>query len=56
MTHLPIMEEFAREMGTFMQVAVLIVDDVAEMSADLKSELKSAKLPQFRFYPNVKTG
>ena len=56
LTHLPIMEEFAREMGTFMQVAVLIVDDVAEMSADLKSEFKSAKLPQFRFYPNVKTG
>ena len=53
---MPIVEEFARSYGDFLRIAVLIVDDVAEMSADLKREFKSAKLPQFRFYPNEKTG
>lgn len=56
LTYLPIVEEFARSYGDFLRIAVLVVDDVAEMSADLKREFKSAKLPQFRFYPNEKTG
>lgn len=33
-----------------------MIEDVAESSADLKREFKSSKLPQFRFYPNNKTG
>lgn len=33
-----------------------MVEDVAEVSADLKREFKTNKLPQFRFYPNIKTG
>lgn len=27
-----------------------------DQTADLKREFKSSKLPQFRFYPNLKTG
>ena len=37
-------------------MCLLVIDDIAESSADLKREFKSAKLPQFRFYPNIKTG
>ena len=33
-----------------------MIEDVSAASADLKKEFKSAKLPQFRFYPNLKTG
>ena len=39
-----------------MQIAVLVVEDPAQSSADLKREFKSSKLPQFRFYPNLKKG
>jgi len=35
---------------------LLVVEDVAESNADLKREFKTAKLPQLRFYPNIKTG
>ena len=37
-----------------MNIALLVVDETA--NADLKREFKSSKLPQFRFYPNLKTG
>lgn len=39
-----------------MNIALMVVDDLAESSQDLKREFKSAKLPMIRFYPNVKTG
>ena len=51
---LPILEEFSAKMGSFMNIALLVVDETA--NADLKREFKSSKLPQFRFYPNLKTG
>ena len=38
-----------------MTVALLVVDPETN-SAELKREFKSSKLPQFRFYPNLKTG
>ena len=41
-------------MGSFVNVALLVVDE--NSSADLKREFKSTKTPQFRFYPNLKTG
>lgn len=44
------------EYGSFLNVNLLVVEDVAGSSADLKREFKSSKLPQFRFYPNNKTG
>ena len=43
-------------MGEFVNFALLVVDDEATNAADLKREFKSSKLPQFRFYPNLKTG
>lgn len=52
--YLPILEELSAEMGMFANVALLVVDE--DSSADLKREFKSTKLPQFRFYPNLKTG
>ena len=52
--YLPLLEELAGEMGPFMNIALLVVDETS--SADIKREFKSSKLPQFRFYPNLKTG
>ena len=39
-----------------MNFALLVVDEEATGTADLKKEFKSAKLPQMRFYPNLKKG
>ena len=55
-THLSVVEEIARLYGTFINVGLYVVEDVAEVSADLKREFKTNKLPLFRFYPNLKTG
>ena len=49
-------EELAKEYGAFLNVGLYVVEDIAEVSADLKREFKTTKLPQFRFYPNLKTG
>lgn len=38
-----------------MNIALLVVDPETS-STKLKREFKSSKLPQFRFYPNLKTG
>lgn len=45
LTHLSVMEQLGKEVGDFMRVAVLVVDDAADMTADLKREFKSAKMP-----------
>ena len=55
LTHLELIEEISREYGQFLNVALLVVDSETN-SAELKREFKSSKLPQFRFYPNLKTG
>ena len=39
-----------------MNFGLFVVDDVDAVSADLKKEFKTTKLPQFRFYPNTKKG
>jgi hypothetical protein len=54
--YMPVIEDLAREMGSFVNIAMLVIDDLEASSADLKKEFKSTKLPQFRFYPNLKTG
>lgn len=51
-----LIEELAREYRDFINVAMMVVDDLAESSQDLKREFKSTKLPMIRFYPNIKTG
>lgn len=56
LTYLPVLEEIGKEYGTFLNVCLLVIEDVAKSSADLKKEFKTTKLPQFRFYPNIKTG
>jgi len=41
--YLPLLEELAGEMGPFMNIALLVVDETS--SADIKREFKSSKLP-----------
>jgi len=41
-------------MGSYMKIALMVVDE--SQNADLKREFKSSKVPQWRFYPNLKTG
>lgn len=55
LTHVSVIEELAQEYGSFINVGLLVVDDVNEVTADLKKEFKSSKLPQIRYYPNLKT-
>jgi hypothetical protein len=39
-----------------MNFGLWVIDDVDGKSAELKKELKTTKLPQFRFYPNMVKG
>ena len=54
--YLSVIEDLSRKYGDFLNVALLVIDDLSAANADLKREFKSAKIPQFRFYPNLKTG
>lgn len=56
MPHLSVIEDMAKEYGQFLKVYLYVVDDLTVASADLVREFKSSELPQFRFYPNQKTG
>ena len=56
MTLLPVLEQLSSELGSFMNVALLVSDGSEAATAELKREFKSSKVPQFRFYPNLKTG
>ena len=42
--------------GDFINFGLYVVEDIDAASADLKKEFKTTKLPQFRFYPNIKKG
>ena len=55
MPHLEIIESLASEYGEFLNIALYVVDDAQESGSDLKKQFKSARVPQFRFYPNGKT-
>ena len=56
MPHLSVLEDLASEYGIFLKVCLYVVDDEQAANPVLMRELKSSKLPQFRFYPNEKTG
>ena len=56
MALLPVLEQLSQELGPFMNVALLVSDGSEAATAELKREFKSAKVPQFRFYPNLKIG
>ena len=54
--YLSVLEDLSNEYNQFLGVALLVIDDLSAANADLKREFKNAKLPQFRYYPNLKTG
>ena len=45
MKHFEVLEDLAREYGSFINIDLLVIDDLASSSADLKREFKSSKLP-----------
>ena len=45
-----LLEELAFEVGSFINCAIFTVDDTKDLEGIFKG-----KLPQFRYYPNVKT-